>query len=140
MSSFTKSSRRLDNVSVAAEAPGGSPHTCVGGSTICEPLSDRAWVQGKYNNFRAYVRSLVVQEPKLEEWHLWLDTIPLAIFLAGGDGELRGVREASTDEQRSAAAGLVLERFAAQWDFDLDRICESDRKKLRLYIHLFSEC
>ena len=83
---------------------------------------------------------MVPQEPKVEEWYLWLEKIPLLIFLAGGDGELRGVREATTDEQRSAAASLVLERFAAQWDFDLERICESDREKLRLYIHLFSAC
>jgi hypothetical protein len=133
-------SRRIDNVSVAADAPEKSPQTCVESGTIFEPLSDHEWVHGKYTNFRAYVRSLVVQESKLQAWADWLDKIPLAIFLAGGDGELRGVREATTDEQRAAAAGLVLERFAAQWDFDLERICESDREKLRLYIHLFAAC
>ena len=134
------SSRRLDNVSVAAEAPGGSPHTCVGSGTICEPLSDHEWVQEKYNNFRGCVRSLVVQEPKLEEWHLWLDTIPLAIFLAGGDGELRGVREATTDEQRFAEAGQVLERWALLYSFTLSKITAADIVRLTRYVLLFSAC
>ena len=140
MSSFTKSSRRLDNVSVSAEAPGGSPHTCVGSGTICEPLSDHEWVQEKYNNFRGCVRSLVVQEPKLEEWHLWLDTIPLAIFLAGGDGELRGVREASTDEQRFAEAGQVLERWALLYSFTLSKITAEQNIRLQRYVIFFASC
>ena len=131
-------SRRIDNV--AADAPGSSPHTCVGSGTTCEPLSDHAWVNGKYTNFRTYVRSLVVQEPKLEEWHLWLDGVPLAIFLAGGDGELRGVREASTDEQRFAEAGQVLERWALLYSFTLSKITAADIVRLTRYVLLFSAC
>ena len=131
------SSRRLDNVAaggpiMSQNVPGGSTPTC--------ELSDHEWVQEKYNNFRGCVRSLVVQEPKLEEWHLWLDKIPLAIFLAGGDGELRGVREATTDEQRFAEAGQVLERWALQYGFDLGKISAVDIIRLQRYVLLFASC
>jgi len=94
----------------------------------------------KYANFRAFVHSLVPQEPKVEEWADWLDKLPLAVFLAGGDGELKGVRGASTDDERKAAAALVLERFALDWGFDLGRISPVDTEKMRRYILLFASC
>ena len=133
-------SRRIDNVSVAAEAPGGSPHTCVGSGTICEPLSDHEWVQEKYNNFRGCVRSLVVQEPKLLAWADWLDGVPLAVFLAGCDYEVRGVRAATTDEQKFAEAELVLGRWALQYGFDLGRITAEQILRLQRYVILFAAC
>jgi hypothetical protein len=74
----------------------------------------------------------------LDEWASWLLTIPLPIFLAGGDHELKGVREASTDEQRAEAADLAIARFSVEWDFDLSRIFDADRKKLQRYILLFA--
>jgi hypothetical protein len=105
-----------------------------------EALSDHAWAQAKYDNFRKFVRSLVPQEPRLEAWETWLLTIPLAVFLAGGDQELKGVREASDDAKRSAEAGLVLDRWALTYHFCIERICEADRKTLRRYINLFAAC
>ena len=110
-------SSRPDNV-VVAESPAPSPPASAASTTTCEitgELSDHDWVNGKYSNFRLYVRSLVPQEPKLEEWADWLDRLPLNIFLAGGDGELRGVRGATTDEKRAEEAGLVLERWALDY-------------------------
>ena len=87
---MSSSSSRPDNVSVAAE-PAKSQSTSATSSMISdEALSDQAWAQAKYLNFRLFVRSLVPQEPKLAEWADWLDKLPLAVFLAGGDGELRG--------------------------------------------------
>ena len=130
-------SSRPDNI--AAESPAPSPHASADSSTTCE-LTDAEWVQGKYTNFRAFVRSLVPQEPKVEEWSIWLDKLPLSVFLAGGDGELKGVREASTDAKRSTEAGLVLERFALDWDFDLSLISDEAQDKLRRYILLFASC
>ena len=64
-------SSRPDNVS--AESPAPSPHASAEISTTCSELSDAEWAQGKYQNFRAYVRSLVPQEPKVEEWSIWMD-------------------------------------------------------------------
>lgn len=112
--------------------------------TTCE-LTDADWVQAKYENFRAFVRSLVpqLQDPKLEEWADWLDKLPLAVFVAGGDGELKGVRKAADSanyEQRVREAMLVLARFALDWDFELSRISDADREKLRRYILLFASC
>ena len=133
---MASSSARRDNV--AAESPVQCQSTCAESTTTCEALSDQAWAQAKYLNFRLFVRSLVPQEPKLAEWADWLDKLPLAVFLAGGDGELRGVRGASDDDTRERESDLCLQRFAVQWDFDIDLICGADRKTLRRYIALFS--
>ena len=127
---------RPDNI-IAVEGPGLSVPAPAASTTTCEP-TDHAWVLSKYVNFRQHVRSLVAQEPKLLEWADWLDKLPMAVFLAGGDCELAGVRGASTDDKRAEEAGLVLERWALQYDFDLERIFETDRDKLRRYISLFS--
>ena len=129
---------RPDNVAAGSPAP--SPNESVANSTTSDELSDQAWAQTKYSNFRLYVRSLTPQEPKLLAWADWLDKLPLAVFLAGGDGELQGVRGASTDERRAAEAGLVLERWAMDYHFDLEMISEAAREKLRRYIALFSSC
>ena len=102
------------------------------------PVSDHEWVLSKYVNFRGHVRGLVAQEPKLLEWADWLDKLPLSIFLAGGDGELKGVRGAADDDRRAAEAGLVLERWALDYEFQLERISDADKEKLRRYISLFS--
>ena len=134
------SSSRADNVSVAAAGPAPSQHVPAASTTTCEALSDAEWVAQRYDNFRAFVHSLVAQEPKLAEWADWLTTIPLAVFLAGGDQELKGVREATTDEQRAVAAGLVLDRWALDYVFDLEKITAADQKKLRRYIQLFATC
>ena len=98
------------------------------------------WVACKYANFRAFVRSLVPQEKRLEPWADWLDTLPLAVFLVGGDGELKGVRESTTDGQRTAEAARVLDRFALEYDFDLDKITAADKIRLRRYLLLFASC
>ena len=134
---------RPDNVVVAcfAGGPAQSQPTSAASTTTCDftkDLSDADWVAQRYSNFKAFVGSLVVQEPKLEEWSLWLDRVPLGVFLAGGDGELRGVRGATTDEKRAEEAGLVLERWALDYQFELDRISTTDLKKLRRYIELFA--
>ena len=84
------------------------------------------------------MRGLVAQEPKLLEWADWLDKLPLSVFLAGGDGELKGVRGAADDDRRAAEAGLVLERWALDYQFQLERISDADKEKLRRYISLFS--
>ena len=128
---------RPDNVSVAAESPAPSPNKSVANSTTSEP-SDQAWAQGKYSNFIAYVGSLVVQEAKLKDWADWLHTLPLSVFLAGGDHELKGVRGASDDTKRGSEAGLVLDRWALTYNFCLDRLSAADQEKLRRYILLFS--
>ena len=132
-------STRVDNVSIAAESPVQCPNTCAASSMISE-LSDLEFVQSKYDNFRIFVRSLAPQEEKLLAWSTWLDKLPLSVFLAGGDGELRGVRKATTDEQRSVEAGLVLERFAMDWDFELSRIESADIIRLTRYLLLFATC
>jgi len=129
------SSSRKNNVAVGN--PALSLPTPAGSSTTCE-LSDADWVAQRYLNFRHHVRGLVPQEPKLLEWADWLDRLPLSVFLAGGDGELKGVRSASTDERRADEAGLVLERWALEYHFQLGRIFDADRKKLRRYILLFA--
>ena len=133
------SSRRPDNVSIAAESPAPSPNESVANSTTSEP-TDHEWALSKYSNFKAFVHSLIPQEQKLEEWAEWLDRLPLSVFLAGGDGELKGVREATTDERRAAEAGLVLERWGLSYGFDLERITVGDKLLLRRYILLFSSC
>ena len=127
---------RPDNLAVAcfAEGPGLS-QPAPAASTM---ISDHEWVAQRYFNFRAFVGSLVAQEPALASWVTWLDELPLRVFLAGGDHELKGVRGAATDDKRAEEAGLVLERWALQYDFDLERIFETDRDKLRRYILLFS--
>ena len=56
---------RPDNV-VVAESPARSQPTSAASTTTCE-LSDADWVAQRYSNFKAFVGSLVVQEPKLEE-------------------------------------------------------------------------
>jgi len=127
---------RPDNV-VVAESPARSQPTSAEAMTTCE-LTDHDWVNGKYRNFRHHVRGLVAQEPKLLEWADWLDKLPLSVFLAGGDGELKGVRGAADDDRRAAEAGLVLERWALDYQFELDRISDADKEKLRRYISLFS--
>ena len=127
---------RPDNV-VVAESTAPSQPTSAASTMTCE-LSDADWVAQRYINFKAFVGSLVVQEPKLEEWSLWLDRVPLSVFLAGGDGELKGVRGAADEDKRGAEAALVLERFACDWDFDLERIFGADRMKLARYIELFA--
>ena len=129
---------RPDNVDIAAENPAPSPNESDGSSTTCNELTDAQWVAQRYVNFRLFVRSLTPQEPRLAEWASWLERLPVAVFLAGGDQELQGVRGASDDTKRDREADLVLQRFAVQWDFDLERICEAARKKLCLYIALFS--
>ena len=121
-------------VAAAAEGPAPSPNASADNTTI----SDAEWVASKYRNFCAFVHSLVPQEPKLKEWGDWLDKLPLSVFLAGGDLELKGVREASTDEKRDQEAGLVLDRWALQYGFDIDRISDEAQEKLRRYITLFS--
>ena len=85
-------SSRPDNIAV--EAPARCQRASAESTTTCE-LSDHDWVAEKYCNFRLFVRSLAPQEPKLPEWADWLDKLPLSVFLAGGDGELAGVRGAS---------------------------------------------
>ena len=132
-------SSRSDNL--VAVRPALSLPASVDAMTTCEStkeLSDHDWVAAKYANLRQHVRGLVPQEPKLLEWSLWLDRLPMAVFLAGGDGELKGVRGASTDDKRAEEAGLVLQRWALQYDFDIERIFETDRNVLRRYISLFS--
>ena len=131
-------SSRPDNVS--AESPAPSPHASAEISTTCSELSDADWVASKYTRFRDYVRSLVPQEPKVEEWSIWLDKLPLAVFLAGGDGELKGVRKAPEGDARNAAAALVLERFAMDWGFALDKITAADNIRLTRYRLLFASC
>ena len=131
------SSRRLDNVSVAAVGPSPSQNVPGESTTTCE-LSDAQWVAQRYTNFKAFVHSLEAQEPRLNEWSLWLDKVPLAIFLAGGDQELKGVREASDDAKRSEEAGLVLDRWALTYAFDLEKITAADQDKLQRYVLLFS--
>ena len=127
---------RPDNLAV--ESPAQSQPASAGSSTTSEEPTDHAWVLSKYVNFRQHVRSLVPQEPALLEWSLWLDRLPLSVFLAGGDGELAGVRGASTDDKRADEAGLVLERFGLEWDFDLGRITAADKLRLTRYLLLFS--
>ena len=129
-------SSRPDNVAV--ENPAQSQPASAGSSTTCKELSDHDWVAQRYDNFRLFVGSLVVQEPKLEEWSLWLDRLPMTVFLAGGDGELKGVRGASTNEKRADEADLVLQRFALEWDVDLGRITAGDKLRLTRYLLLFS--
>ena len=129
------SSSRKNNVAVGN--PALSLPTPAGSSTTCE-FSDADWVAQRYLNFRHHVRGLVPQEPKLLEWSLWLDKLPLSVFLAGGDGELKGVRGAAGDDKRAAEAGVVLERWALDYQFELDRISDADKEKLRRYISLFS--
>ena len=128
-------SSRPDNVAV--ESPAQSQLASDASTTTSEP-TDYEWTLSKYVNFRVHVRSLVPQEPKLLEWSLWLDRLPLSVFLAGGDGQLKDVRSASTDDKREDEADLVLERWALQYGFQLGRISDADRKKLRRYILLFS--
>ena len=135
---MSSSSSRPDNVSVAAE-PAKSPLVPAASTTTCE-LTDQAWAQAKYLNFRLFVRSLVPQEPKLAEWADWLTGIPISVFLAGGDQELKGVREASTEEQRSTESMLVLERWALQYGFDLSKIKAEDKLRLTRYLLLFASC
>ena len=127
---------RPDNLAV--ESPAQSQPTSVASTTTSEELTDNQWVLSKYNNFRRHVRSFVSQEPKLGEWADWLDKLPLSVFLTGGDGELKGMREASTDEKRADEADLVLERFALEWDFDLGRITAADKLRLTRYLLLFA--
>jgi len=135
--SFTKS-LRSDNLAVAVR-PAQSVPASAGSSTTCE-LSDADWVAEKYTNFRLFVHSLAPQEPKLADWSDWLKTIPLAVFLAGGDCELKGVREALTDKQRAAEALLVLERWALQYSFEVEKINPADILRITRYILLFATC
>ena len=125
---------------IVAESPARSQPTCAEAMTTCES-TDQEWVLSKYCNFRLFVRSLAPQEPKLLEWSLWLDKLPLSVFLAGGDGELAGVRGASDStnhNKRADEAVLVLERWAMDYKFELSRISETDRIKLARYIELFA--
>jgi hypothetical protein len=131
------SSRRPDNVAAAAESPAPSPNESVANSTTSEP-TDHEWALSKYSNFKAFVHSLIPQEKKLEEWAEWLDRLPLSVFLAGGDGELKGVRGALTDERRAEEAGLVLQRWGLTYHFCLDRLSAEDQEKMRRYVLLFS--
>jgi len=124
---------RPDNLSVA-----GSPAQSVPAPAASTMISDTEWVAQRYLNFRLFVHSLAPQEPKLADWSDWLKTIPLGVFLAGGDCELKGMREASTDEKRAEEANLVLERFALEWDFDLGRITAADKLRLKRYLLLFA--
>ena len=133
------SSSRADNVSIAAESPAPSQNVPAASTTTCE-LTDAEWVAQRYDNFRAFVRSLAPQEPKLAEWGDWMLTIPLPVFLAGGDCELKGVREASTDKQRAAEAVLVLERWALQYSFEVERINPADILRITRYITCFATC
>jgi len=48
------------------------------------------------------------------------------------------VRGASTDERRAEEAGLELERWALDYQFQLERISDADKEKLRRYILLFA--
>ena len=132
-------SSRPDNVSVAAE-PAKSPLVPAASTTTSDGLSDQAWVQAKYDNFRLFVHSLIPQEPKLLAWADWLDKLPLAVFLAGGDGELQGVRGASDVTKRDREADLVLERWGLTYGFDLETITASDKMRLSRYVLLFSSC
>ena len=127
---------RPDNLAV--ESPAQSQPASAGSSTTSEEPTDHEWVVSKYVNFRQHVRSLVPQEPALLEWSLWLDRLPLSVFLAGGDCELKGVRGASTDDKRADEAGLVLERWALQYDFVRGRITAADKLRLTRYLLLFS--
>ena len=131
------SSARPDNVSVSAVGPSPSQNVPGGSTTTCE-LTDAQWVAQRYANFKSFVHSLESQERKLEEWASWLDTVPLGVFLAGGDSELKGVREASDDAKRSEESGLVLERWALQYSFVLSKITAADQDKLQRYVLLFS--
>ena len=133
---------RPDNVVVACfvDSPARCQPASAEAMTTCEP-TDHEWVLSKYVNFRGHVRGLVAQEPKLLEWADWLDKLPLSVFLAGGDGELAGVRGASDStnhDKRADEAVLVLERWAMDYKFELSRISETDRMKLARYIELFA--
>ena len=130
-------STRIDNV--AAGGPIQSQNVPGESTPTCE-LSDHEWVQQKYTNFRGHVRGLVPQEQKLLAWADWLDGVPLAVFLAGCDYEVRGVRAATTDEQRFAEAELVLGRWALQYGFDLGKITAVDIIRLQRYVLLFASC
>ena len=132
-------SSRPDNVACFAVRPALSLPASAEAMMSCK-LSDHEWVAAKYVNFRQHVRSLVPREPALSEWSLWLDELPLRVFLAGGDHELAGVRGAPDSDKRAAEADLVLERWALQYGFELSRICDTDIKKLQRYIVLFSAC
>ena len=128
---------RPDNVAAGGPAP--SPNESVANSTTSEP-SDHEWALSKYDNFRLFVRSLTPQEPKLLAWADWLDRLPLSVFLAGGDGELQGVRGASDVTKRDREADLVLERWGLTYGFDLETITASDKMRLSRYVLLFSSC
>ena len=101
-------------------------------------LTDAEWVAQRYSNFKAFVRSLVPSVPNLDSWSVWMASLPLSVFLGGGDQELKGVREALTDKQRAAEAVLVLERWSLAYTFDLDLISDEAKDKLRRYIQLFA--
>ena len=131
------SSRRPDNVSVAAVEPAPSPNTSAASMKTSE-LTDAEWVAQRYSNFKAFVRSLVPSVPNLDSWSVWMASLPLSVFLGGGDQELKGVREALTDKQRAAEAVLVLERWSLAYTFDLDLISDEAKDKLRRYIQLFA--
>jgi hypothetical protein len=135
-------SSRPDNLAACSAVEHGKSPLVPAASTRTsdEALSDQAWLQTKHKNFICFVGSLVIQEPKLKEWWEWLSKIPLSVFMAGGDHELKGVRGASTDEQRAAEAAKVLDRWSLDHGFDLERICRSSQEKLRLYIRLFASC
>ena len=124
----------------AAESPAPSPNASAASSTTCE-LTDTDWVREKYTNFRVFVRSLVPQEPKVEEWADWLDALPMGVFLAGGDDELAAVRQAAyrgDQRVRDLEAGLVVERWATLYGFDTAALRDEQLGKLQRYVALFA--
>ena len=128
--------RRPDNVAgpVAAGPVQFPPPSAESSMTS----SDAEWLEGKYRNFRAFVRSLSSRVETLEAWADRLDRLPLAVFLAGGAEELKAVREAKDPATRRKEAILALERGALQYGFELGRLRTDEISRLCRYTALFA--
>lgn len=135
---MSSSSRRADNV---AEGPGSPRKRSAASMTTCSPDDDDGWVTKKYANFRAFVRELVGTIPAVRPWADWLDALPLLVFLAGGDEELKDVRAAvlrGDNTARDHEARLVVSRWATLHGFDEAALSPEQLDKLRRYVALFA--
>ena len=131
--------RRADNV--AAEGPGSLPKPSAASMTTSNPDDDDGWVTKKYANFRGFVRELVGTIPAVRPWADWLDALPLLVFLAGGDEELKDVRAAvlrGDNTARDHEARLVVSRWATLYGFDEAALSPEQLDKLRRYVALFA--